>query len=89
MQSPNLLLGDEVSVVFKAKPFKIENSQAVRIPADMAYSNLDIELEIERHGDEIRIRPHRKKIGDVLGTFEQFSDDFMSERQTLNSAEER
>jgi antitoxin VapB len=72
MQSPNLLLGDEVSVVFKAKPFKIENSQAVRIPADMAYSNLDIEPEIERHGDEIRIRPHRKKSGMFLGRLNSF-----------------
>ena len=37
--------------------FKNGNSQAVRIPADLAYERTDIELEIEREGDEIRIRP--------------------------------
>lgn len=35
--------------------FKSGNSQAVQIPADLAYERSDIELEIERVGDEIRI----------------------------------
>ena len=30
------------------KAFKNGNSQAVRIPADIAYERMDIELEIER-----------------------------------------
>jgi hypothetical protein len=38
------------------KLFKNGNSQAVRIPAEMAYSNWDIELVIEREGDELRCR---------------------------------
>ena len=33
------------------------NSQAVRIPADLADEHKDSELEIERIGDEFRIRP--------------------------------
>jgi hypothetical protein len=33
------------------------NSQAVRIPAELAYSTWDVDLVIERQGDELRIRP--------------------------------
>lgn len=57
--------------------FKNGNSQAVRIPADMAYDRVDIPLEIERIGDEIRIRPARQTLGNVLEKFAKFSDDFM------------
>lgn len=60
------------------KAFKNGNSQAVRIPSDMAYDRTDIELEIERQGDEIRIRPARRSLSGVLSKFAQFSDDFMS-----------
>ncbi len=59
--------------------FKNGNSQAVRIPADLAYQRSDIELEIERHGEEIRIRPARRSLAGVLSKFAQFSTDFMSE----------
>ena len=59
------------------KAFKNGNSQAVRIPSDMAYDRTDIELEIERQGDEIRIRPSRRSLTGVLSKFAQFSDDFM------------
>ncbi|WP_347987327.1 type II toxin-antitoxin system VapB family antitoxin [Methylomonas sp. AM2-LC] len=57
--------------------FKNGNSQAVRIPADLAYDRIDIALEIERNGDEIRIRPARQSLGNVLKMFAKFSDDFM------------
>lgn len=36
------------------KLFKNGNSQAVRIPAELAYSKWDIDLVIERQGDELR-----------------------------------
>ena len=32
-------------------------SQAIQIPPDIAYSQPDIELDIQRIGDELRIRP--------------------------------
>ena len=38
----------------KAKLFKNGNSQAVRIPAELAYSSWDVDLVIERYGDELR-----------------------------------
>lgn len=62
------------------KIFKSGNSWAVRIPADMAYDRTDVELTVERVGDEIRIRPVRRLIG--LGDkFHGFSADFMEDRQ--------
>jgi len=59
--------------------FKNGNSQAVRIPADLAYERTDIELEIVREGDEIRIRPVRRSLSGVLSKFARFSPDFMAE----------
>lgn len=61
------------------RAFKNGNSQAVRIPADIAYERMDMELEIERDGDEIRIRPARRSLSGVLTKFARFSPDFMSE----------
>ena len=61
------------------KAFKNGNSQAVRIPADLAYERTDMDLEIEREGDEIRIRPARRSLAGVLAKFGQFSPGFMAE----------
>jgi antitoxin VapB len=71
------------------KLFKNGNSQAVRIPSDLAYSRWDIELVIERQGDELRIRPARRRMGDVLGKLAQFSPDFMSEGRGVHVAAKR
>ena len=71
------------------KLFKNGNSQAVRIPAELAYSSWDIELVIERHGDELRIRPARRRMGDVLGKLARFSPDFMSEGRGLSVESDR
>lgn len=51
----------------RIKLFKIGNSQAVRIPAELAYRTWDLDLVIERQGDEFRIRPAQRRMGDVLG----------------------
>ena len=61
------------------RAFKNGNSQAVRIPADIAYERMDMDLEIERNGDEIRIRPARRSLSGVLTKFAQFSADFMAD----------
>lgn len=55
--------------------FKNGNSQAVRIPADLAYDRTDLEFEIERHGDELRIRPMRRSLAGVMSKFAAFSPD--------------
>lgn len=69
--------------------FKNGNSQAVRIPADLAYERTDIELEIEREGDEIRIRPARRSLAGVLDKFAKFSSDFMAEDRGDHEQAER
>ncbi len=61
------------------RAFKNGNSQAIRIPADIAYERMGMELEIERNGDEIRIRPARRSLSGVLTKFARFSPDFMAE----------
>jgi antitoxin VapB len=61
------------------RAFKNGNSQAVRIPADLAFERTDIELEIERHGDELRICPARRSLAGVLSKFAQFHPDFLVE----------
>ena len=61
------------------RAFKNGNSQAVRIPADIAYERMDMDLEIERNGDEIRIRPARRSLSGVLTKFARFSPSFMAE----------
>ena len=37
--------------------FKADNAQAITIPSEIAYIQPDIELDIQRVGDELRIRP--------------------------------
>lgn len=73
----------------RTRLFKNGNFQAMRIPAELAYSNWDMDLVIERHGDELRIRPARRRLGDVLGKLAQFSPDFMANGRGLNSEGER
>lgn len=69
--------------------FKNGNSQAVRIPADLAYERTDIELVIERDGDEIRIRPARQSLSGVLSKFVRFSPEFMAEGRGDHEQDER
>ncbi|KVM85856.1 hypothetical protein [Burkholderia stagnalis] len=59
--------------------FTSGNAQAVCIPADLACERSDIEREIERVGDEIRIRPMRRSLADVLEKFATFGPDFMAD----------
>lgn len=61
------------------KAFKNGNSQAIRIPSELAYERTDIDFEIVRVGDEIRIRPARRLLTGALTKFAKFGPDFMSE----------
>jgi antitoxin VapB len=69
--------------------FKNGNSQAVRIPAELAYPVWDIDLVIERVGDELRIRPAPRRMGDVMAKLAAFSADFMVEGRGDNREGER
>jgi antitoxin VapB len=46
--------------------FKSGNSQAVRIPAELAYADLSIDLKITRMGDVITIFPARHSLKDAV-----------------------
>jgi antitoxin VapB len=50
--------------------FRNGNSIAIRVPAELAFPETDNEVEIERIGDELRIRPVRRP---PTGTVEQFA----------------
>jgi antitoxin VapB len=71
------------------KIFKNGNSQAVRIPADLAFDRNDMEVEIERVGDELRIRPVSRRLDQVLEKFGAFSADFMVDGRGNNQETER
>jgi antitoxin VapB len=46
--------------------FKSGNSQAVRIPAELAYDSTDVELTITRSGDVITISPKRASVTEMI-----------------------
>ena len=56
----------------RTKVFKSGNSQAVRIPANIAYADMATELEITRTGDEITIRP-AQAVASMKAAFEQLN----------------
>lgn len=47
------------------RAFKSGNSQAVRIPAELAYDDMNQELTIARHGDVIVIQPARPSLREL------------------------
>lgn len=69
--------------------FRNGNSQAVRIPADLAFDRNDLEVEIERVGDELRIRPLPRRLSGAMDKFRAFSADFMADGRGDNREGER
>jgi antitoxin VapB len=69
--------------------FRNGNSQAVRIPADFAFERSDMDVTIERVGDELRIRPVRASLAHALALFAAFSDDFMDGERDAGEQAER
>ena len=75
--------------MINTKLFKNGNSQAVRIPAELAFPTCDMELVIERVGEELRIRPAQRRMGNVLKVLSSFSPNFMSEDRGNQEQTER
>jgi antitoxin VapB len=50
----------------RTRVFKSGNSKAVRIPAELAYADTDMDLEITRLGDVITIFPARNSLKDAV-----------------------
>jgi antitoxin VapB len=59
-------LSYEAIAMRRTRVFKSGNSQAVRIPAELAYGDLDVDLEISRLGDVITIFPARDSLSDAV-----------------------
>ena len=49
-------------IVRSTRLFRNGNSQAVRIPKALAFDSVSIEVEIERRGDELIVRPAKRKL---------------------------
>jgi antitoxin VapB len=73
----------------KTRLFRNGNSQAVRIPAELAYARSDLELEIARCGNELRIRPTGRRITGALEALASFSPSFMAEGREQDEQHER
>jgi antitoxin VapB len=50
----------------RTRTFKSGNSQAVRLPAEIAYESTGQELEIYRTGDVVTIYPARPSLKDMV-----------------------
>jgi antitoxin VapB len=50
----------------RTRAFKSGNSQAIRIPAELAYPDVNVELTIARHGDVIVISPVRGSMAEAV-----------------------
>ena len=48
------------------RAFKSGNSQAIRVPAELAYADLTLDLKITRLGDVITIYPARQSLKDSI-----------------------
>lgn len=70
--------------------FKSGNSLAVRIPKEMAFAESVQEVEIERVGDTLVLRPLSKEtIGDLRPILAEFPRDFMAEGREFHEQQER
>jgi antitoxin VapB len=50
----------------RTRAFKSGNSQAIRIPAEFAYADMNMDLEITRMGDVVTIFPVRPSLKDAV-----------------------
>lgn len=61
--------GDDPMTTVIGKTFKSGNSQAVRLPREIAYED-GVELTITRFGDVVTMRPKRLSVKDMLALLE-------------------
>lgn len=70
--------------------FKSGNSLAVRIPKELAFLDPATEVEIERVGNTLILRPvERQTLADVPAIFASFSPDFMAGGREFHEQKER
>jgi len=70
--------------------FKSGNSLAVRIPKELAFVDCAQEVEVERVGNTLVLRPVvRETIGDLTPILSMFSPNFMAEGREFHQQQER
>ena len=69
--------------------FKSGNSQAVRIPAELAYADTGIELKISRLGDVITIFPQRRGLAAAIAALRALPKPDAAERREAIELPER
>lgn len=63
----------------KTRIFQSGNSLAVRIPKELDFAAVAQEVELERVGDALWVRPVQPKgLGDLVQIFAMFTPDFMA-----------
>lgn len=68
----------------RTRVFKSGNSQAVRIPAELAYADTDIELEITRMGEVITIVPARRNLSDAIAALREMPKPPREKREPID-----
>lgn len=70
--------------------FKSGNSLVVRIPKELAIVEAGQEIEIERVGNTLVLRPHvKRKLTGLAEAFAAFSPDFMAEGRGFHEQKAR
>lgn len=70
--------------------FKSGNSLAIRIPKDLAIVDSSQEVEIERVGNTLVVRPVvRETLGDLMEILSSFPRSFMAEGRDFHEQKER
>lgn len=70
-----------------AKVFKNGRSQAIRLPKECRFSS--DEVVVNKIGDVVILLPKENKWDSFIRAIDMFSDDFMADRRTKDSAQER
>ncbi|HYN38109.1 MAG TPA: hypothetical protein VES39_02540, partial [Rhodospirillales bacterium] len=70
---------DDGPTRYRTRLFQNGNSQAVRIPKDLAYARSDIDMEIERQGERLVVSPARQRLTGVAAAFRELGADFMAD----------
>ena len=74
----------------RTRVFNSGGGQAVRIPAELAYAEMNIELEISRFGEVITIFPARNNMRDIVAELRRMPKPHQAEkRQPIDVAARR
>jgi len=73
----------------RTRLFRDGNSQAVRIPSAVAFADVETEVEIERRGDELIVRPTKRKLTGLGAEFRKLRRHFAGFRRHQPPADRR